>query len=295
MRIQSLIKILTFVAIALGLTGCVTINVDEDRVFLPSEQHFGSVASGLKIRNEEQWEDSIFAFDHFTVPAEFGDLAMTYAYKRGDEMRPLFLMCMGTSGERYRYGINYIKRAIPDGDVLIFDYPGYNDSGGSATVPDFKSAMLAVSKHLDQRHNGQDRNLILWGHSLGGFVCSEIARLNENVDAVILETTAKNLDAVVAKRIPFLLKPFVRPRLNEALAEYDIAQSLQTFKGPIVVLGAGKDKVLDVKLARGLNTALKAQGNDVAYIEFPAASHSNVPWRDSFEDVVASFLARIEG
>ena len=267
--------------ISLFLTGCIHVKVDEDRIFAPREKHPDSATTGMRIRYEESLTNKYIDVDHFTLPTQFGDVAMTYASDTGSEDRPLFLMCMGAQAERYRSGLIYILRALRLGDVLIFDYPGYNDSDGEPSVADFQIAATRVSTYLQQQALKKDRKIVLWGHSLGGFVCSDIARQNPNVDAIILEATAQNIKDVVDARTPKFIKPFIRADINRSLQNYDVAKSLESFAGPILVLGAGQDKVLDVKLSRALAAQLEKQGADVTYIEYPTAKHTNIPYRPS--------------
>lgn len=267
--------------ISLILTGCIHVNVDEDRIFVPREKHPDSATTGMRIRYEESLTNKYIDVDHFTLPTQFGSLAMTHASKGGFVDRPLFLMCMGAHGERYRSGLIYIARAMKMGDVLIFDYPGYNDSDGEPSVADFQIAAARVSAYLEEQSEGTDRKILLWGHSLGGFVCSDVARQISNVDGIILETTAQNIEDVVDARTPKLIKPFLRTHIHASLTQYDIAKSLESFTGPILVLGAGQDEVLDVELSRTLAAQLKTQGANVTYLEFPNATHTNVPYRAS--------------
>ena len=160
----------------------------------------------------------------------------------------------------------------------------------SRSVPDFQIAAAKVSEYLTQQMTEKDRKLVLWGHSLGGFVCSDIARRNENADAVILETTAQNIKGVVAERVPGLAKLVIRPKINASLAQYDIAGSLDNFTGPILVLGAGQDKVIGIELQRALAAQLEAQGADVTYLEYPEATHSSIPRIPSLKPSIESFL-----
>ncbi len=148
---------------------------------------------------------------------------------------------------------------------------------------------------MDDRLIRTGQTTLAWGHSLGGFVCADIANKAESIDAIVLETAAQNIDEVVDARTPKLIKPFIRPRINEALQEYDVIKSLKDFDGPILVLGAGQDEILEVDLARDLAERLKLGGANIRYVEFPNASHEGIPWEASFQmkafkDTTHSFL-----
>ncbi len=122
------------------LSGCVTVRVDESKVFLPQTPHAQSGATAQQINNEDYLVGTGVKFEHFKLPTDFGELKLTHASRGNVIDRPLYVMCMGTSGDRYRSGQYYLNRVIETGDVLLFDYPGYNGSDGAPSVADFAAA-----------------------------------------------------------------------------------------------------------------------------------------------------------
>lgn len=287
-RLTLLILLLSLTAIS----GCVTVKVDAAKVFLPQEQHFVSVATGLEISGEKALKAQGITVEHAALPSTIGDIAVTTLRREGDLSRPLFVMCMGTSGERYRHSLNYWRRVEKFGDMMVFDYPGYDDSRAETSVKNFAHTAQAIVSHLAEKSSYASAPTYVWGHSLGGFICSEIARQSDVIDGVVIETSAQNVDVAVAARIPKLLKPFIRPNIDTALQGYDIADSLTAFDGPILVMGAGKDRVLGVKASRDLAEALRAQGLNVSYAEFEAVGHNTIPRADNYQAVMAKFITR---
>jgi acetyl esterase/lipase len=133
------------------------------------------------------------------------------------------------------------------------------------------------------------RPLVFWGHSLGGLICPEIARLSREVDAIVIETSAPSSLSLANTRKPGIVS-FVSLDLVDGLKDYDTPKALATFNGPILVLGAGKDAVIPVQQARNLADQLKAAGRSVEYREYASASHGNAAMNSEFaKDALAFF------
>jgi pimeloyl-ACP methyl ester carboxylesterase len=187
----------------------------------------------------------------------------------------------------------YAQKALPYGDVVLFDYPGYGDSPGApnaasldAMAPRVSALAVELSAH---------RKLVFWGHSLGGFVCSRIARDTPQTDGVILEATARNATEIGRAWRPWYATPFVRLHVEESLAAYDVAGALANVHAPILVLGARRDNTLPVRLARSLAGALREEGADITYVEFPHARHVDISWQPEFPAAASSFFESVAG
>lgn len=218
-------------------------------------------------------------------------LAWSYFTKVGaatDANRPLIVECTGNAMDRYSAGVSYAQKALPWGDVLMFDYPGYGDSTGSPS-PAALEAMLDVVIANARRVAGE-RPIVFWGHSLGGFVCAKLASKVPETRALILETTARRAKDVVREWTPKAIRPFVFPKISPSFGAYDSAKAVGKSKFPVLVLGAGQDTTLPVPLSRSLAQALKQQGSVVTYHEFPQALHWNVPKQTGFRGVMTSFF-----
>jgi pimeloyl-ACP methyl ester carboxylesterase len=205
--------------------------------------------------------------------------------------RPLIVHCAGNAGDRYNSGLGYASKALPWGDVLVFDYPGYGDSTGNPSTSALEAASSALIADLSARSEGRD--LILWGHSLGGFICARLAEQADGVDGLILETSARSVTEVAAAWKPWWTGPFLRIDVAESLAGYDTASSAKAFGGPVLVLGARKDDTLPVRLARSLADGAKVLGANVRYVEFVQAGHRTVPDAPDFAAQIDGFLLPI--
>jgi pimeloyl-ACP methyl ester carboxylesterase len=206
---------------------------------------------------------------------------------KSDGTEPLILYCGGNSGDRIRSGLNFVDKVLPWGEVVMFDYPGYGDSTGEATMKFMTPVQEEMPAYIDGLAKG--RPLVFWGHSLGGLICPEIARLSTEVDAMLIETSAPSSLALANTRKPGIVS-FVSLDLVEGLEDYNTPKALGSFDGPILVLGAGKDAVIPVQQARNLADQLKAAGRKVEYREYAQASHSSSAMNSAFaKDGLAFF------
>jgi pimeloyl-ACP methyl ester carboxylesterase len=194
------------------------------------------------------------------------------------EGEPLIVYCAGQAGGRYHpLSYAYAAKLLMWGEAVIFDYPGYGDSSGKANLEDMAAFEKAAPAWIDAQ--AQVRPLILWGHSLGGMICPQIAKGSVEADAIVLETTAPNAADLAETRKPFFAP--VTLKLKEGLL-YDVPAALAGFRGKIVVLGGGKDNIMPVRLARSLADQLKAAGLDVTYLEYAGTGHQNTALNSGF-------------
>ncbi len=219
-------------------------------------------------------------------------LAYTLVSKPGAN-RPLIVYCGGNSGDRFHSGVFFALKTLPYGDVLLFDYPGYGDSPGAPSAAALAARAPALQAIAVER--SVDRQLVFWGHSLGGFICSRMARDTPSADGIILEATARNALEVGQAWRPWFAVPFVRLSVDEGLSQFDVADTLANFRGPILVLGAKRDDTLPVGLSRSLNDALRTRGARVTYVEFPRAEHLDITRQPEFPAAASSFFASVAG
>lgn len=203
-------------------------------------------------------------------------------------VRPLIVVCGGNATDRYSSGVAYAQKALRWGDVLHFDYPGYGDSQGEPSAVGFEHGTDVVRAEVARIADG--RPVVYWGHSLGGFVCTDLATGTPGLAGIIIETSARNATEVARSWTPLWAKPIARVQVAESLAGYDNATTATATGTPILVLGAGQDETLPVALSRSLSDALRELGAPVTYVEFPNARHFDVPRQPTFTATLDTFF-----
>ena len=299
------------------LSGCKTITLDESFVFQPGQ--FGGNETEprtSKLRYEsvlleptdlviDVWADNqkakhIIRSDSFVkstvihdIIASGGEQLGITLVERSGASRPLVVHCGGNASDRYESGTLYAQKIIASADVLLFDYPGYGESTGRATAESLKLANQTIA-NFAKSNRKPDQSLILWGHSLGGFVCADMAGHFESVDGIVLETSATNAEDVSKAVIPWYAKAFIKTRVAESLQAYDVVETLKHVDAPILILGAAKDKTLPVELSQALADRLATSGHNVTYVEFPKGNHISVPIQDTYVATIEAFMAKIK-
>lgn len=276
-------------ALALCLLAGCTVAIDEETVFVPRKVEARAAdASALEIPGQSGLEATV---SHALIAAANLQIATTHVTREGlgaDE--PLILVCMGNASDRVRSGLAYARKTMPYGDVLLFDYPGYGDSTGTPTASNLEAIRAPLIDHAEAIAAG--RPILLWGHSLGGFVCAQSAGESDAIKGIVLETTAANASEVAASWKPWYM-PFLNIRVADTLAGYDTPAALAKFPGPVLVIGAAKDSTLPVELHRSLQSQLKAQGANVTYLEYAVAEHYDAALQPEFETDSKAFFEAV--
>jgi pimeloyl-ACP methyl ester carboxylesterase len=270
-----LIVVLVLVCLALAAGWALFLrgfHIDENVVFMPVQR---PDRAALSIRGE----DTLINLTHEKVLLGGEAIALTTV---GLNDGPLIVSCFGNASDRYEQGVDYIAKIAPYGQVLIWDYPGYGDSSGTAGVAATDRAARDLAVLVKARAAG--RPIIYWGHSIGGFVCATLAAQTEDVGGLILETTAPSIRSVAAAWTPARIP--LRVSFDEGLLAYDIPLVLQNFDAPILIIGAGRDRVLPIGLSRELADALP----NAVYLEIPLATHFSAGFDPSVKDAVRHLL-----
>lgn len=299
--------------LALAAGGCMTVRIDESSVFEPvafdadlaaksGERMLGESAFSAEDAWKQVWMESVgreseapppptyqaAKVEHHRFGTQEGGLAWTRV-SRAAPTDTLVVRCGGNASTRQRSGYRYTVTAIPHGDVLLFDYPGYGETGGVASPERFQAMAAELAPLVREQAKGQ--RIVLWGHSLGGLVCSELVKHLPEAAALIIETSARNAREVAQAWTPWYAAPFVNIEIAEGFGDIDVANALKGFKGKVLVLGAEDDQTLPVGLARSVGKALKDEGVDAAYVEFKGGGHSNLIVHPEFAGAVAGFFA----
>ena len=149
--------------------------------------------------------------------------------------------------------------------MLLIDYHGYGKSGGEPSEKSLYMDGEAAMKWLNER-GIEDKDIILFGKSLGGGVACEIAK-NRHVRALTLESTFTSLARVGRKLFPFL--PPGLP-LGET---YDSIEKVRVCACPVMIIHGESDDLIPV--GEGFDLYEAAPGPKDIYL-VPDAGHNDV-------------------
>lgn len=279
-----LIFLIILLACLAGVAGVLLIkgvHINERLVFMPPPH---APRADLTLRNEAALSADV---RHERAALGGQSIALTYV---GDDDWPLIVSCFGNASDRISLGVNTAQKMGPFGQVLLWDYPGYGDSSGEASVAALNPVLDDLAPLITAQ--GAGRPIILWGHSLGGFVCSQLATRLPRIDAIILETTAPSIDAVAKAWTPKGLP--IRVSYDEGLQRFNIPDALAGYQGPILIFGGGRDQVLPVHLARSLTEQLVPRSPQLIYLELPEATHYSAGYDPRAQEAVRSLMGRIQ-
>lgn len=273
-------RLSALVGLAALLSGCVAVDVPEGEFFYPD----------ARVRAEKMVltpGPAVAGGEPQSLPYSGGAVAATRV-RTGRADAPLILYCGGNLFRRGVNGAAVARELAPFGDVLMFDYPGSGDTPGHADFASYRAAGEVIAASARAQADAEGRRLIAWGHSLGGPVCAEAARLIR-ADAVVLEATTPTARAAVDQMLG-LWRPLIRVQMADALAAIDVPAMLDGYPGRVVVLEAGRDQTLPPALSRILAKALETRGVDVRRLVFPRADHGDIPDQPDFAARVEAAL-----
>lgn len=129
--------------------------------------------------------------------------------------------------------------------VVLYDYRGYGQSSGKPDEEGFYRDVEAVVNYLKERKGYSERQMIMYGRSLGGAVASYAATRFE-VSGLVLDSTFKNLKAMVGDLYPFV---------PSSLAKYEFPTEkyLQQISAiPVMIMHSPNDSIVDISHGKHL-------------------------------------------
>lgn len=218
-----------------------------------------------------------------------GTQTIGITYARSPRSRVVILYCGGDVFHRSIEGAVPLQALAKGADVAIFDYPGYGDTNGTPSTESILDAAVAVYDHLFSLDTARGKVRVLYGFSLGGMVAAQLAQ-DRRADAVILEASAITVEGWARSRVPMLLKPMIRVRVEPQLAGLDSAAALDHFPGKLLVLTSRADEMVSAKLAYELARKLEVTRRDVQVVEFAGRPHGSIMADATFGSRLSDFL-----
>lgn len=177
-------------------------------------------------------------------------------------------------------------------NVFVMNYPGMGDSSEETTIDSIENSASTFFNYVSNHSSTQGTNIVVYGFSLGGFVASDIAS-NNNLDGLILDSTAPDMQSWIDANVPFYAAPFVDINVSNSLAKMSNLQALETVKCPILFIGGKEDNITPVDmiptLADASHTALSK-----TIVILDGIGHGETPDHSKFKSTISEFIQTLK-
>jgi len=193
--------------------------------------------------------------------------------------QPNAVLYFGGNAERIEDRRRDFSRWFPQASTYLVPYRGYGASEGTPTEADILDDALAVFDQVHARQPGA--RIVVIGRSLGSAVASYVAS-KRPVAKLVLVTPFDSMSNVAQSHYPWLP---VRWLLQD---RYDQARYLTAYRGPLLIVRAGRDDVVPPASTNQLIASLKLQPQ---VLDLPHADHSSVATDRTYARALATFVA----
>ena len=235
-------------------SGCSTIQIDEEDVFLPKPS----------VTPESFAVDGVTLTEHYFAANDTLSLNAWHLTQPDAEATVLFF---GGNGFYLVQSLGYIQ-ALTDLplNVVMWDYRGYGTSDGAPSVPAFKADALAAYRFATDSLGVAPDRLIVHGHSLGTFLASYVGT-ERRVAGVVLENPATDVQGWVRSVIPWYIRLFVSVEVDSTLRNESNQARLQAIDRPLLVVGGTEDPVTAPEMARTLHEEAASPKKQLVMVE----------------------------
>ncbi|HEY5997888.1 MAG TPA: alpha/beta hydrolase [bacterium] len=159
----------------------------------------------------------------------------------------VWLMLHGNAGQASDRGYA-LAHFSPEDAVYVLEYPGYGVRPGTPSRDAFDRAAGEAYQLLRQTYPRTP--VCVASESIGSGPACVITRLSPPPDKMVLIVPFDRLSAVAEDHFPsFLVRLFLTD-------DWDNAQALAGYRGPVDIFGAESDTIIPVKHARALAAAV---------------------------------------
>ena len=217
------------------------------------------------------------------------DVTLKCWYIRAKQGKPTVVFCHGN--DKNMTNKQEIAEMLSDKGygVILADYRGYGDNSGKPSEKGLYDDLKSVVKFLND-DGVKNQDIILWGHSLGGGVVTDIASKTD-FKSVILESTftsiedmseyaINNPDSAREDSFAMRILQALKKRASGAIkikSKFANNQKIAGIKSPLLIIHSKEDTKIPYKMSEHLHSlnshsklVLKNKGEHTAHdITFP--------------------------
>jgi pimeloyl-ACP methyl ester carboxylesterase len=179
----------------------------------------------------------------------------------------------------------------PPANALFWDYRGYGRSDGSPSAEAVREDALVVYDSLVARSGVRPEQVIAWGHSMGSFLATHVAR-ERTVGGVVLENPATNVEDWTSHLFPWYLRLFLGVDVDPGLKNDDNLKRVRSMTEPLLVVGGEEDPITAPEMARRLYQ--EAASEDRALVLVDGGAHNGLYEDPEVQNAYRSLVERVD-
>lgn len=241
----------------------------DNLLFIPSNQIYQTPAdAGLKA--EDAWiqtEDGVTLHGWY-FPNESAELVVVLSHGNA-----------GNISGRVAIAESLLRSGA---SVLLYDYRGYGRSEGKPSESGLYKDIDAVLSYLKGEKSYTEREMVMYGRSLGGAVAA-YAAAKYDVRGLVLDSAFLNLRAMIRDVYPFVPSVLAKYRFPTDQYVKNLAPGM-----PVVVLHSPGDRIVNINHGRNLAGLIEGP---VRFVELRGGHNDNFfASRDLMEETWTDFI-----
>jgi len=184
-----------------------------------------------------------------------GKIKLTYWHIKGDKNKPVIVFCHG-----HYFNVSYFQNKIAflsqkGYEVFMLDYRGFGKSKGTPDEKGLYTDIESFVKYLGKSGISQNK-IVLWGHSLGGGVVTDVAS-KYRFRGVILEGTftsikdikisaANSLRSYPSGYFDILYANYIRA--IPITQKFDNSKKIGNISSPLLIIHSKNDEIIPVEM-----------------------------------------------
>ncbi len=189
------------------------------------------------------------------------------------------VLYFGGNAERIEQMRDEFLKWIPGTSVYLLPYRGYGANEGEPSEKALFADALALYDEVRNRHQAKSISVI--GRSLGSAIASYVASKRSVTKLVLITPFDRGVSLALA-HYPWLpVSLLMKDR-------YESTAYLHDYRGPTLVVRAGRDEVIP---AANTNRLIAALPTPPQVLDLPEATHSTVSDFPAYSETLSRFLA----